>query len=131
VWIISNEQLLKWMKNPTKVDDLNNFDGFKCATPEVDAKICNGIPKNQDGLLQKCAFSDFPFYTCYGCPSEQPTPAKPNPPQAPGQERHRISANCSTPFWDPIEGKCICTSSTCAFTDDSRPIGVCTSLNFF
>ena len=24
---------------------------------------------------------------------------------------------------DPIDGKCICTSDTCAFTDTSRPIG--------
>lgn len=34
-----------------------------------------------------------------------------------------VSPNCSTPFWDPIKGECICTSSTCAFTDTSRPIG--------
>lgn len=35
-----------------------------------------------------------------------------------------VPQNCSTPFWDPIKGECICTSSTCAFADDSRPIGV-------
>ena len=34
-----------------------------------------------------------------------------------------VPSNCSTPFWDPIKGECICTSSTCAFTDTSRPIG--------
>jgi hypothetical protein len=37
-----------------------------------------------------------------------------------------VPANCSTPFWDPIEGKCLCTSDSCAFNDDSRPIGVST-----
>ena len=36
---------------------------------------------------------------------------------------HTVASNCSTPFWDPIKGECICTSSTCAFTDTSRPIG--------
>jgi hypothetical protein len=35
-----------------------------------------------------------------------------------------VPTNCSTAFWDPIAGKCLCTSSTCAFTDASRPIGV-------
>ena len=35
-----------------------------------------------------------------------------------------VPANCSTPFWDPIEAKCLCASDSCAFTDDPRPIGV-------
>lgn len=35
-----------------------------------------------------------------------------------------VPANCSTPFWDPIKGDCICNSSTCAFQDTSKPIGV-------
>jgi hypothetical protein len=40
-------------------------------------------------------------------------------------DRHLlVPANCSTPFWDPIKGQCICTSDTCAFADNSRPIGV-------
>lgn len=37
-----------------------------------------------------------------------------------------MPANCSTAFWDPIAGKCLCTSISCAFTDGSRPIGVST-----
>ena len=46
----------------------------------------------------------------------------------PSSERHpfppnTVSSNCSTPFWDPIKGECICTSDSCAFTDASRPIG--------
>lgn len=39
---------------------------------------------------------------------------------------HPVPANCSTPFWDPIGGKCLCTSGSCTFTDNSRPIGVST-----
>jgi len=80
----------------------------------------------------------------YGCPKKPPTTSDPNPQQSvlPGQQpRLRcqfplpfpdcplahscpVPANCSTPFWDPIAGKCLCTSETCAFVDDSRPIGV-------
>ncbi|KAF5385148.1 hypothetical protein D9615_000983 [Tricholomella constricta] len=128
VWIVSNEQLLAWVRNPVPVSELGNVAALRCSTPQVDAslKICNGIPQNEQGILSHCAFSDFPFYTCYGCPEVQPSPNNPNPAQQvpEGQNaRFRLPANCSTPFWDPIDGKCICTSSTCAFADDSRPIG--------
>ncbi|KAI0079550.1 hypothetical protein K474DRAFT_1733626 [Panus rudis PR-1116 ss-1] len=128
VWIVSNEQLLGWVQNPKPVSQLDQVDSLKCSTPQVDSskKICNGIPQNEQGLLNHCAFSDFPFYTCYGCPSEPPTPSNPNPSQqvADGDKpRYRLPSNCSTPFWDPIAGECICTASSCAFADNSRPIG--------
>ncbi|KAF9488197.1 hypothetical protein BDN71DRAFT_1424830 [Pleurotus eryngii] len=126
VWIISSEQLLDWVQHPTPVSQLDQLSSLKCSTPQVDAKICNGMPSSQAGLIQHCAFPDFPFYTCYGCPQDHPTVEKPNPPQqvADGQQaRFRLPQNCSTPFWDPIKGECICTSSTCAFADGSRPIG--------
>ncbi|KAF7340989.1 hypothetical protein MSAN_02084300 [Mycena sanguinolenta] len=128
VWIVSNEQILAWVQNPVPVSQLDTVDALKCSTPQVPAsqKICNGIPGNEDGLLDLCDFSDFPFYTCYGCPQTEPTVDEPNPPQQVpdgGQARFRLPANCSTPFWDPVAGNCICTSSTCAFTDNSRAIG--------
>lgn len=80
---------------------------------------------NELGLLQNCPFSDFPFTTCYGCPASPPTPTNPLPAQAvaSGGARHRLPANCSTPFWDPIGNKCLCTSSSCQFNDQTRPIG--------
>jgi hypothetical protein len=126
VWIVSNEQLLDWVQHPVPSSQLGDVASLKCSTPQVDGntKICNGIPQNEAGLLSHCAFSDFPFYTCYGCPQEQPTPGNPNPPQQDGQQpRFRLPQNCSTPFWDPIAGKCLCSSSTCQFSDNSRPIG--------
>ncbi|KAF8215626.1 hypothetical protein K438DRAFT_1798990 [Mycena galopus ATCC 62051] len=128
VWIVSNEQLLAWVQNPVTVANLDSVAALKCSTPQVDAsqKICNGIPGNEAGLLSHCDFSDFPFYTCYGCPETEPTTGTPNPPQqipSGQQARFRLPSNCSTPFWDPIGGKCLCTSDQCAFTDTSRPIG--------
>jgi hypothetical protein len=128
VWIVSNEQLLDWVRHPVPASQLNQVSSFQCSTPQVSSteKICNGIPQNENGLLDACDFPDFPFFTCYGCPTETPTPDQPNPQQsvAPGaQARFRLPSNCSTPFWDPVAGKCICTSSTCQFTDNSRPIG--------
>jgi hypothetical protein len=128
VWIVSNEQLLDFVRHPVAASQLNTLDSFKCTSPQVDAslKICNGIPQNEAGLLSHCAFSDFPFYTCYGCPSVEPTPQNPNPSQdtSGGQQaRFRLPANCSTAFWDPIAGKCQCNQGSCAFVDNSRPIG--------
>lgn len=128
VWIVSNEQLLDWVQHPEPISNLDSVESLKCSTPQVDSslQICNGIPQNEDGLLSHCAFSDFPFFTCYGCPSIEPTPSNPNPSQQviPGQNpRVRLPTNCSTPFWDPIGGKCICSSSNCQFEDNSRPIG--------
>ncbi|KDQ15546.1 hypothetical protein BOTBODRAFT_31441 [Botryobasidium botryosum FD-172 SS1] len=126
VWIVSNMQLMDWVRNPVPLSQLGTADYLKCSTPQVSQNICNGMPTNEAGLLSHCAFSDFPFFTCYGCPETPPTTADPNPPQATvsGQPlRSRLPANCSTPFWDPIKGQCLCTDSSCAFTDNSRPIG--------
>ncbi|KAJ7292585.1 hypothetical protein C8J57DRAFT_1831 [Mycena rebaudengoi] len=126
VWIVSSEQLLEWVKNPKPVSQLDQVSALKCSTPDVDAKICNGMPGNEQGLVSLCPFPDSPFYTCYGCPEVVPTTGNANPPQKvpEGQKaRFRLPSNCSTPFWDPIAGNCICTASTCAFSDTSRPIG--------
>lgn len=133
VWIVSNEQLLAWMQNPVPASQLNTLPEFKCSTPNLgNQRICNGMPANQDGLLEHCisdtrgdALNDSPFYTCYGCPVTTPSPQQPNPPQKnnDGTNRTRIGPNCDTAWWDPIAGKCLCSSSSCQFTDATRPIG--------
>ena len=64
VWIVSNQQLLAWVQDPKPISGLGDVDALKCPTPQVSQKICNGMPENEDGLLQHCAFSDFPWYTC-------------------------------------------------------------------
>jgi hypothetical protein len=64
VWIVSTEQLLAWVQNPVPLSQLNSFDPLKCSTPQVNQSICDGIPANEQGLLDRCDFSDFPFFTC-------------------------------------------------------------------
>ncbi|KAL1712211.1 hypothetical protein EV715DRAFT_214110 [Schizophyllum commune] len=126
VWIVSNEQLLAWVRDPKPVSQLDSVGALKCSTPSVDKNICNGMPDKESGLQSKCTFDEYPFDTCYGCPEELPTVKNPNPKQAPPDgesERHRLPDNCTTAFWDPIEGECICTSDTCEFHDTTRPIG--------
>src|SRR6266436_7783619 len=62
VWIVSTEQLLAWVQNPVPLSELNSFDPLKCSTPQVNQSICDGIPVNEQGLLDRCNFADFPFY---------------------------------------------------------------------
>lgn len=64
VWIVTNIQLLEWVRNPVPISQLNSFAPFKCPVPQVNAQICNGIPADELGLVQECDFSDFPFSTC-------------------------------------------------------------------
>jgi len=129
VWMVTNQQLLGWMQNPVPVTQLDSVASLKCPVPNVDPTlhICNGITQNELGLLQNCPFTDFPWTTCYGCPTVPPTPSNPVPPQAspqPGSTvRYHLPSNCSTAFWDPVGDKCLCTDATCAFTDQSRAIG--------
>lgn len=128
VWLVTNQQLLAWMKNPVKASQLNTLDEFKCNTPDVKENICNGMPDKEASLLQHCIsdtagdpLNQSPFYTCYGCPSTTPTPDDPNPPQKnnDGSVRTRISSSCDTPFWDPIAGKCL----DAGYQDNTRSIG--------
>ncbi|EIW87292.1 hypothetical protein CONPUDRAFT_116476 [Coniophora puteana RWD-64-598 SS2] len=126
VWIVSNEQMLAWIKNPVPVSQLNNIPEFHCQQPKIDSskQICNGIPQNEAGLVEECMFTDFPFYTCYGCPTDPPTPSNPNPDQSnKTQTRHRISSNCTTAFWDPVQGTCLCEGSSCQYNDLTQAIG--------
>ena len=71
VWIVSSEQLLAWVQDPTSLTDLDDFAPLKCYTPQVNAKICNGMPGNEVGLLDHCGFLDSPFDTCV-----RPNPAE-------------------------------------------------------
>ena len=66
VWIVSNEQLLEYVRHPVPLSELDSFGPLKCTTPQVDPnlEICNGIPQNQEGLLSHCMFPEFPFFTC-------------------------------------------------------------------
>lgn len=66
VWIVSNEQLLDWVRHPVPVSQLDQIASLKCLTPQVDqsTKICNGIPRNEAGLTVRCPFNDSPFNTC-------------------------------------------------------------------
>ncbi|GAA5963160.1 hypothetical protein JCM21900_002935 [Sporobolomyces salmonicolor] len=123
VWLVSNQQLLAWMKNPVTNANIAQVQELGCSVPDVpaSAQMCNGIPQNEMGLLNKCDFTDFPC--CYYCPATEPTPDNPVPPPAAGDTRHTLPDDCSTPWFNPQSNQCLCQSSSCSFTDTTRPIG--------
>ncbi|GAA5827690.1 hypothetical protein JCM11251_001788 [Rhodosporidiobolus azoricus] len=123
VWIVSNEQMLEWIRNPVPLSRIDQVEALRCTTPDIDDKICNGLMPNQAGLLNKCNFEEFPWTTCYYCPATPPTPADPVPSPAEGDTRHTLPSDCATPFFDPIKNDCLCTSDSCKFSDQTRPIG--------
>ncbi|BGP43339.1 hypothetical protein JCM10449v2_007370 [Rhodotorula kratochvilovae] len=125
VWIVSNAQLLAWMRDPVPNDKIGDVDALKCEVPDVpeSEKICNGIPQNMAGLLNKCDFYDFPWQTCYYCPADEPTPDNPVPSPREGDTRHTLPDNCLTAFFDPIANRCTCDSDKCSFEDQTKPIG--------
>lgn len=110
--------MLEWLKNPVPNSQIASVESLKCSTPDVTEKICNGMEENEQGLLNKCDFAEFPwttyfllrylffFYTpltylpcrCYYCPIESPSPDSPVPPAAEGDTRYTLPTNCSTPF---------------------------------
>ncbi|GAA5904460.1 hypothetical protein JCM8208_004199 [Rhodotorula glutinis] len=125
VWIVSNAQLLEWVRNPVTNDKMGDVDALKCEVPAVpaDDKICNGIPQNMAGLLNKCDFYEFPWQTCYYCPADSPTPDNPVPAPREGDTRRTLPSDCLTAFFDPIKNECTCQDDDCKFEDQTRPIG--------
>nr|CRX79102.1 hypothetical protein ls5930a1_00137 [Leucosporidium scottii] len=115
VWFVTNQMMLDWIRNPVSIANIASSSALTCQVPDVPTttKICNGIEVNEIGLLDQCPFADFPWTTCYGCPTVPPTPDDPVPPQD----------TSIGGFFDPIANTCLCTSDSCAFTDTTRPIG--------
>lgn len=68
VWLVSNEQMLEWIKAPVPNANISSVTALGCSTPDVAAglKICNGITANEIGLLDNCPFIDFPWCVAFG-----------------------------------------------------------------
>ncbi|GAA95193.1 uncharacterized protein L969DRAFT_42705 [Mixia osmundae IAM 14324] len=127
VWIVTNQQLLAYAKNPQTLSNLAAVTELGCSVPDVSEKICNGMPANEAGLQSTCVVEGNYFSTCYGCPSSLPTPDTPLPAQVAASDgdqlRFRLPSNCSTAWFDPVKNECLCTGDVCAFSDITRPIG--------
>jgi hypothetical protein len=121
------------MQNPVPASQLANQDYMKCALPDVGKEICNGlenitIANNlvSGNLLNSCNFNTANWHTCYNCPASEPTLQNPTPNNAVAttdpKYRHPVPKDCDSIWWDPVAGQCLCTTTACAYKDESVPI---------
>ncbi|KAI8343611.1 hypothetical protein BC941DRAFT_465778 [Chlamydoabsidia padenii] len=130
VWVVSNEQLLYWMKNPVKASELGNQPYMKCDKPVIPNEICNGLDDDNSGgiddsLLNNCNFGTSNFKTCFNCPSVAPSLSSPTPDSTMKNGstgyRYPVPENCDSTWWDPIGNKCYCESSSCQYKSLAVP----------
>ncbi|ORX57390.1 hypothetical protein DM01DRAFT_1319238 [Hesseltinella vesiculosa] len=133
VWFVTNQQLLQWMQNPVPNSQLASQPYMQCNVPNTGKEICNGLQNitvSSDGLvqsplLQNCNFNTTNWHTCYNCPNAAPSLDTPVPPAAVQSTdpsyRKPVPDNCDSIWWDPVAGQCLCTNSSCAYTDTAAP----------
>ena len=118
VWMVTNAQLIAYMKNPVSASEIGSQPYMQCNLGPQNS-ICNGL--GPDSLVETCNLPEGPLRTCYGCPDVTPSLQNPAPKKS-GSKRCPVPDNCDMTWWDPIGCKCLCTSSSCAWTDESREI---------
>ncbi|ORZ10719.1 hypothetical protein BCR42DRAFT_483949 [Absidia repens] len=132
VWVVTNQQLLQWMKNPVKASQLANQPYMKCEQPVLPNEICNGLDDNHSGgvdesLLNNCNFGTSNFKTCFNCPNTAPSLSSPTPgstmQNGTAGYRYTVPENCDTTWWDPIGNKCNCdtTATNCEYKNEALP----------
>ncbi|KAI9492169.1 hypothetical protein BDB00DRAFT_765932 [Zychaea mexicana] len=135
VWVVSNAQLLEWMKNPVPASQLAEQSYMKCDLPNTGKEICNGLQNItvagvtgvvSSALTNNCNFNTTNWGTCFNCPSTVPSLDNPTPPAAVQSTdpsyRHPVPDNCDSIWWDPVAGQCLCTQDSCAYKDTAVPV---------
>lgn len=119
-WMVTNAQLIEYMKAPVPASQLASQPYMQCAqTPAPPTNICNGI-----GLVgvDTCNYPTAQLQTCYGCPESLPTLSNPVPKR--NGTKKPVPADCDTIWWDSASGQCLCTADSCSYKDIGRPINL-------
>ncbi|CDS03170.1 hypothetical protein LRAMOSA00572 [Lichtheimia ramosa] len=134
VWVVTNAQLLQWMKNPVPKSQLADQAYMKCELPNTGKEICNGLQNISvsdagvvsSPLLNMCNFNTTNWGTCFNCPGSAPTLESPTPNTTTQSNdpkyRHPVPDNCDSIWWDPVAGQCLCTQQSCAYKDTAVPV---------
>lgn len=69
VWIVNNQQMLEWIKNPVPNSKISEVQALQCHSPNVpkNEKICNGIPHNEVSCLASERDAVAPRLTALPC----------------------------------------------------------------
>lgn len=109
VWVITNSQLIEYMKNPVSATDLPSQYYMQCNLPAPPTNICNGLDMT---LAETCNLATATIHTCYGCPASLQSITNIIPVIT--TTRCPPPATCDTKYWDPVGCKCLCTTAICA-----------------
>lgn len=100
VWIVTNQQLLAWMRNPVPVSQLNSIPEFQCKVPQISATICNGmvraVPPGPPNSRLSCKASSDVYVAIRSIPTRSvcyriaPSPISPGRHATDAQTRRRL-----------------------------------------
>ncbi|KAJ7608729.1 hypothetical protein FB45DRAFT_876987 [Roridomyces roridus] len=77
VWIVSNEQLLAWVKNPVPISQLDTVEALKCSTPQVDCsrrRYVTGYRRMRTGCCRIVRSQTFRSTPATDAPTSSPRP---------------------------------------------------------
>lgn len=71
VWFVTNYQAIEWMRTPTQLSQINNFDPWKCKR-EIDPNLVACNHPNLCKLKSRQLKGERYLYTCFECPEVFP-----------------------------------------------------------
>ncbi|KAJ3358364.1 hypothetical protein GGF32_000464 [Allomyces javanicus] len=118
VYIVSNAQMLEWLRNPQPVSSMGA--GLPCpgSTMTRGPEVCDGLDNDgngvaDDGIMRTCRHPNAVFGTCAtGCPVRAPSVTEPVPPLTdPGTKCVEPMGTCGNGIWDATKCLCKCTGT--------------------
>ncbi|KAL3895288.1 MAG: hypothetical protein SGCHY_004790 [Lobulomycetales sp.] len=116
VWLVSNAQLIEYMKNPVSASEVGGMPYMSCESPAGAGDTCAAATP-----AEQCSTPQSSFRSCFGCPTEYWSLQTPSPPRV-SEARCFVPDDCKAVYWDPVACLCTCTENDCEFVDKSRVI---------
>ncbi len=79
VWVVTNHQLIQWMKDPQTINGMNQFAPVQYTPPASGVEVADGWDNNgngeiDEGFMHSCNYGSYNFNTNSDCPEEYPEP---------------------------------------------------------
>ncbi|XP_012261023.2 chitin deacetylase 1 [Athalia rosae] len=72
VYFVTSNQMIEWMRNPTPLNQLQNFQPWKCGKRHFEPREIACVVPNTCKLYSSVLKSDRYLYTCFDCPKQYP-----------------------------------------------------------